>query len=463
MRKIKIRLTAMALAALLIVTTLAGCGSDNQAGSNPQSTNANANNTSTVAEKKVSFNCWLLPIDPITDAWWGDIAEKFNSSQSNIEVNLTIVSSDAWEQKLKAAQATGEAPEAAFLNYNKVAFQAKQGLLMPMDDYVDPKVWEDIYPYINDFISVNGVHYVVPQYVEPSAILYYRKDMFRTAGLDPEKPPQTWDELIKYGKKLTTDKVFGLSVAGFGDPLSWTSWAWQAMVGHMPINDDWSKATVVDDSYKNLAAFWKKLYDEKIVPKQPLAPYGEITPIAQGRVAMQICGSWAIGRLKSDEFPDLKIDDIGIATVPTPDGDYKKTTATMGGWALGIDGKAQHPQEVADFITYVLAGDTAIMADYFKTSQYARYSCRKSVDDVINAIPEVQNDQWRKLISEKIIPYTIPEPIYAWDISLAYSSAIERIVLKNMDIEASLKQAENEINDYIAKNNYAGTNPKLKK
>ncbi len=65
------------------------------------------------------------------------------------------------------------------------------------------------------------------------------------------------------------------------------------------------------------------------------------------------------------------------------------------------------------------------------------------------------------MVAEQVIPYAIAEPIYAWEISLAYANAMERVFLKNVDVESSLEQAEKEINNYIRNNDYAGTNPEL--
>ncbi len=57
---------------------------------------------------------------------------------------------------------------------------------------MDPSVWEDLHDNVNEFVSVGGEHYAYPMLVEPSSLLFYRKDFFEDAGLDPEQPPVTW-------------------------------------------------------------------------------------------------------------------------------------------------------------------------------------------------------------------------------------------------------------------------------
>src|SRR5690606_5070435 len=104
---------------------------------------------------------------------------------------------DAWDQRLAAAQAAGDAPDIRTLNYNKIVFSAQQGQLKAIDEYVDPAIFEDLYENLNAAVSYDGKHYAYPMLAEPSSVLYYNKEMFEKAGLDPEKPPVTWAEMIE--------------------------------------------------------------------------------------------------------------------------------------------------------------------------------------------------------------------------------------------------------------------------
>lgn len=78
------------------------------------------------------------------------------------------------------------------MNYNKIIFSADQGKIQALDEYLDPGVWEDLHDNIEEFVTYNGKHYAMPLLAEPSSLLYYRKDFFEEAGLDPEQPPTTW-------------------------------------------------------------------------------------------------------------------------------------------------------------------------------------------------------------------------------------------------------------------------------
>ncbi len=88
--------------------------------------------------------------------------------------------------------------------------------------------------------------------------MYYNKDMFKAAGLDPEKPPVTWDEFLAAGKKLTHGNQYGTAVwLGKGDALQCMTDAFTFSGGGKIISDDGKKALF--NSAAGVAAlnFWK--------------------------------------------------------------------------------------------------------------------------------------------------------------------------------------------------------------
>lgn len=452
---------AMLLVALFVISALlTGCQGTAPANNNAEDkTNEETTTTDDTETEKVVVDFWTPQWGEEDKTWFEKHIKAYNSSQDAVEVKMTIIPGAAWDEKVKAAQAAGTMPDVTTMNYNKIVFSAKQGTIQALDDYVDPAIFEDLHANVNDFVSVDGKHYAYPMLVEPSSLLFYRKDWFEEAGLDPEKPPVTWDELIEYGKKLKKDRVAGLTAAADAVELGWTHWGLQGMVGAKPINDDWSEATINSPEYKKLIEFWSTLKKEGILPKQSLGAYPDIKHFAEGRAAMAFNGSWAISGIRNT-WPDL-MDKVGVAVLPTPDGNQEVPTASLGGWTLTVDGNSNNPKEAAEFISYLLAGDPEIMVDFFKNAtKFSKFATRKSVDEVLSADPDAQNDPFRQMIADKVIPYAVAEPIYAWEISIAYSNAVERVVLKGEDIDKSLQTAEKEINDYIKKNNYAGTNPK---
>ena len=130
---------------------------------------------------------------------------------------------------------------------------------MALNDLMDSAAFDDLYDNMKDFVAVNGQYYAYPKLVEPSAVMFYRKDMFEAAGLDPNLPPTTWTELLETAQKLTKKGVFGLSIAQTAPDLGWSSWGLQYnAAGHLAVTEDWSKADVNNNGYKALLDFTRK-------------------------------------------------------------------------------------------------------------------------------------------------------------------------------------------------------------
>jgi len=151
------------------------------------------------------------------------------------------------------------------------------------------------------------------------------------------------------------------------------------------------------------------------------------------------------------------VDKVGVAAPPTKDG--KPFHSTVGGWTYVIDAKSKVPQATADYITWLLGSDPARPAAYFDVAQYSKYAPRKSVDEYIKTKTAGANDPWMKTVAEQVIPYTIGEPIYAWDISMAVSGAMESAVINKLTAEQALAKAAESINTFIANNDYKNAKP----
>lgn len=442
-RRSRILLTVAATVAAGLV--LAGC------------TSAGSGATADHGRTVVTF--WQQKFEDYQQKWFKKYVDKYNASQDKIKVDYEVVPADTWPQKLKAAQAAGKSPDVATTNYGNIAAGVANGQFAPLDGLMPAKAFSDIKDNVKSFVTIGGKHYAYPMLVEPSTVLYYRTDLAQAAGLDPANPPKTWSELIDWAKKLTVGNVKGMTIASAAPDLGWSSWGLQySACGHLPINSDWSKSLATEPCFGKLLEFYKALYQGGLMPKQPKVGYADGTPYGQGEVAMMAGGSWVVGQLKND-FPGM-VAKTAVAPFPSMDDSPDKTTATLGGWTLTVDAKSKAKQQAADFIHYLLAGDPAIMADFFKTSGYSKFTVRSSVDKALASTPEASSDPFMKIISEKVVPNGKQEPGYPWDIALAFGTAIESAMKGSADIPTSLKKADASINDVIQKQSLAGTAPK---
>ena len=137
----------------------------------------------------------------------------------------------AAESGILMAYAGGTAPDVIYVNFRLLRQYAGQGFLRPLNDLLtqNPDVLERVQPAVKKEIFVDGKLYSVPsaQFVQA---LYYRKDLFRAAGLDPNRPPQNWDEFYEDCKALTDQSrgQYGFSFESGEDSYFWINFLWAA-------------------------------------------------------------------------------------------------------------------------------------------------------------------------------------------------------------------------------------------
>lgn len=133
--------------------------------------------------------------------------------------------------KLTLALESGEAPQLVILDQRLLTLLSMDAVVC-LDDYImadgGDALLNDFYPGYLLSGQYNGSQYALP-FQRSVLAMYYNKDHFREAGLDPEDPPQTWDELLETGAKLTAKNEDG-TVAHWGVMISNNSgWAQQSM------------------------------------------------------------------------------------------------------------------------------------------------------------------------------------------------------------------------------------------
>jgi ABC-type glycerol-3-phosphate transport system substrate-binding protein len=118
---------------------------------------------------------------------------------------------------------------------------------------------------------MNGRNYGVPV-LSDARTLVYRKDLFRAAGLNPEKGPSTWEELLDWGRRLTKSEGDKITVAGYGMTTNWSSWcAYMYQAGGDYVTREGTKATVDTAQGLDWATFiWDIYHKYRLVePKGP--------------------------------------------------------------------------------------------------------------------------------------------------------------------------------------------------
>lgn len=205
----------LAVLCLTSALALAACGGDDD-----ESTAAGDGALSGT----VDFWWWGEEEAPGLEKWVKDTAKAFEQANPDVEINLVEQTNSNLVQSSQSAQAAQKGPDIQF--YWPVGwFQEDMfnGALEPLDDLLGQDEIDHFLPAARDYATWKGSTYAAPMYSIGNPWVY-RKDLFRKAGLDPEKPPTTFDELLAAGKKLS-DAGFTPIAAGMKDQF-YADWPW---------------------------------------------------------------------------------------------------------------------------------------------------------------------------------------------------------------------------------------------
>ncbi len=129
--------------------------------------------------------------------------ENFHKLHPDIDVHVeNIPGGKNHINKLMAAVTAGAPPDMTTLDVIGTAQFARIGALLPLDDLFanHPALAPDQFsPGQVETAMWDGKHYGLP-FVGDVSVIYYNKDLFRAHGLDPDKPPRTWDEFTRGGE-----------------------------------------------------------------------------------------------------------------------------------------------------------------------------------------------------------------------------------------------------------------------
>jgi sn-glycerol 3-phosphate transport system substrate-binding protein len=226
--------------------------------------------TAAFAAEPVQLSFWY-PVDlggGLAKVIDGLVAD-FNKGHSDIQATATYTGSyDVTLQKIQAAKLAGTLPDIAVTEISSVPVLAALGAAQPLDELIAGSGGKQFLARFWPSMLLNCVYdgrvYGVP-FQRSTPVMYYNKDAFAEAGLDPEKPPLTWDELASAGQKLTRREGDRTARWGLELPLEAFNWFYYALAyanGGETLSADGTK--VLWDQPKNLEAlqFWYDLVNK---------------------------------------------------------------------------------------------------------------------------------------------------------------------------------------------------------
>jgi len=247
------------------------------------------------ATTELTFFYPVLVPGPITELF-DELVDDF--TQQNPDVAITSIYSGSYDETTDRIQTLlrggGDLPDIAIIGNQHTVMYVDLDAIIPLDDFIAAE-GED---YIADFVPAfmqnpifRGHTWSIP-FQRSTPVMYYNKDMFLEAGLDPNQPPTTWDEVIDYAQKLTQRDASGnVTVWGVQIPSDIDAWVIQAMAagnGRPWADEEVANRVYFDDpATVEVLEYLRALAKEYEVMPDGLIPWAE-TPAAftSGRAAM---------------------------------------------------------------------------------------------------------------------------------------------------------------------------------
>ena len=358
---------------------------------------------------------------PLTQVVDGIVAD-FMKENPDITVNAIYAGNynDARIKALAALQ-SGQPAQLSVMFSIDIYELIEQDAIVAFDDIVtsdEDKVWlNSFYPSLMENGRTADKTWGIP-FQRSTIVMYYNKDAFRAAGLDPEKAPATWDELVSAGKKLTKSdgSQWGVMIPSTGYPY----WMFGALAMQ---NDQVLMNGAGDTTYFDAPAtvgaleFWKDLGSKHKVMPEGTIEWGTLRQnFLEGKTAIMWHSTGNLTTVK-----DNASFDFGVAMLPankrrgTPTGGgnfyiFKKTSpeervAAMklikfmtspersAEWSIktgymGVSPAAYETQELREYVKSFPYAAVARDQLEFATAELSTYQTgrvRKALDDAIQA------------------------------------------------------------------------------
>lgn len=303
--------------------------------------------------------------EPVTIEFWhamggyngevvNNLVEKFNQSQDEVRVEAQNTGSYSDTlTKTQAAVKSGSAPHIIQIYEIGTQVMVDSGIIIPVEELGREVAndkdfdWGKFLVPVSNYYNVNGKMQSMP-FNSSTPILYYNKDAFEEAGLDPNQPPKTFAELKEYARKLTVRNEDG-EVERYGFTLGIVGWFVEQMMANQDallVNNDNGRSGRATESYLDrepavrFIELWKEMVDEGIMLNPGRGWDGAKQAFLSGRAAMMIESTAQVTNFSQNAENDGY--ELGTGFLPRPEG-VDRGGVIIGGaslWAV-----ADHPQE----------------------------------------------------------------------------------------------------------------------
>ncbi len=320
------------------------------------------------------------------DTFWEGVKTGFEEKYPNVTIEwVTAPYGEMLNQVINMAGG-GDMVDCIFSEMIWIPSLVDAGLAAPMDQILDADFLNDYYPNILEAHSVDGTVYGVPLYVSPF-VLFYNKDLFEQAGLDPNSPPTTYDEMLEIAPKLAELKTAdGNQVYPFGQPTASVIVIGSAIQSFAQnfggtIFDENNQFNVDNQGFLDAMNMLKQLDDLGYNP-QNCKPKDLRNLFALGQLAMYYDNTWGYNGAKSI---NPEVENFAATAMPLSGGSGTGQSTLQSHCFVAVDNGPEKVEAVKNFIQYVITPE--VLNDYLANiaPAYPAKGAMEDMDAVVNS------------------------------------------------------------------------------
>ena len=360
-----------------------------------------------LADTEIDFYYPVQVGGPVTKVVDGYV-QKFMEANPGITVAPIYAGNynDTTTKALTAAKA-GTPPAVAVLLATDVFTLIDEDVIDPIDDFIktdEDKAWlNGFMPAYLKSAQTEGHLWSVP-FQRSTAVMYYNKQAFKEAGLDPEKYPVTWDEMVAAGKAVTAKDAagqvtrWGVGIAGNVGSAQWLFGALVAQNGGTLVNEAGTETYLTDPKVVEALQYWVDLSAKDAIHPPGIFEWGTApADFLAGRVAMNWHTTGNLANIRKNATFDF-----GLAPFPG----HPTPASVLGGGNLYIFKDASDEQKAAAYKLIQFLTSDEILADWAVQTGYV---APRDGSWETEAMKTYVADAPQALVALKQIPASVPE------------------------------------------------------
>ncbi len=280
------------------------------------------------------------------------LSREYEKNHPNIKIEWQVTDENTMRTRLLSGLAINEDHfDIMSIGEFETSIWAKNKWIKPLIDFPDQYDLADVLKPVRERLSYKGKLYALPFYVE-SSMTFYRKDLFKAAGIKMPKSP-TYADILEFAKKIHNPRknIYGICLRGLP--------GWGTNVGYLTtmvntfggrwFDENWN-SEIQSSEWRSALSLYKKLLTKYGPPNVTSLNFNELKDLfSNGH-----CGMWVDATVAAGTLFDPRQSKVhkSVGFVSAPIAKTKKGARWMWTWALAISSSSKYPKEAFDFILW---------------------------------------------------------------------------------------------------------------